>query len=128
MVYGFFGPLFFFHSGYLIDLSVLDASVMKTALILTTVAFGGKYVGTRISVKRILGRGSRLSSLFFNFRLSFGIIVTRLGFQAGLIDKGLYTAALATILATSLIASALLKVTPRETLYKRKTPKAVTGA
>ncbi len=120
VVYGFFGPLFFFYSGYLIDLSVFDLNTVKITLLLTIVAFTGKYIGTRLSVRWILGRGSRLSSLFFNFRLSFGIIVTRLGYQVGLIDRDLYTAALATILATSIIASLLLKITPTETLYKRR--------
>jgi len=90
IVYGFFGPLFFFNSGYLIDLKQLDMNTIKLVIILTVVAFIGKYVGTRFSVQKILGQGSIIAGYSFNFRLTFGIIVALLGYQEGIIDKNIY--------------------------------------
>ncbi|MBD3389024.1 MAG: hypothetical protein GF416_08055 [Candidatus Altiarchaeales archaeon] len=120
IVYGFMGPIFFFQSGYLMDLTHFNLETLKVTGILTIVAFGSKYISTRVSVKRVLGRGSRLSALFFNYRLTFGIIVVLLGFRQGIIDEVLYTAALSTILISSIISSISLKITPTETLYKIK--------
>lgn len=119
LVYGFFGPMFFFNSGYLVKMGSLTADSMKLMLLLTFIAFTGKYVGTRISVKKILDRGSRISSLFFNYRLSFGIIVAILGYEEGLIGEDLYLASMGTVILTSVIASIFLKVTPSETIYKK---------
>ncbi|MBU0762006.1 MAG: cation:proton antiporter [Candidatus Altiarchaeota archaeon] len=123
LIYGFFGPLFFFNSGYLIDLKELDFETIQLLAILTVVAFTGKYIGTRIAVKKILGRGSRLSGLFFNFRLTFGIIIALLGYQEGIISKSVYTAMLGVVLLTSIISSIFLKVTPTETIYLKRRKK-----
>jgi len=120
IVYAFFGPLFFFNSGLIIDLSIFDYNALKLMALFTFIAFTGKYVGTRLSVKYVLGRGSRLASLFFNYRLSFGIVVALLGYRQGIIDETLYMACMGTILATSIISSIFLKITPTETIYKRK--------
>ncbi|MFH1722622.1 MAG: cation:proton antiporter [Candidatus Altiarchaeota archaeon] len=117
ITFGFLGPVFFFNAGYRMNLTAVTFGTIEAFLALTVVAFSAKYVGTRWSVKRILGRGSRLSGLFFNFRLSFGIVTALLGFELGFIDQTIYTALLGTILATSIISSFFLKITPTETFY-----------
>ncbi len=120
ITFGLFGPVFFFNAGYRMDLTTVTIGTVEAFIALTLVAFFAKYLGTRWSVKKILGRGSRLAGLFFNFRLSFGIVTALLGFELGLIDQTIYTASLATILATSVMSSFFLKITPTETFYRPK--------
>ncbi|RUM44587.1 MAG: hypothetical protein DSY35_01835, partial [Desulfurobacterium sp.] len=56
----------------------------------------------------------KLAGLFFNMRLTFGIVASLFGLKKGLIDEETYVALLLIIVATAVISSIVSHRLPRE--------------
>jgi Kef-type K+ transport system membrane component KefB len=106
LIFGFLAPFFFFKAGYSVKLSVISWKVIFLALFLGSIAFITKYIGTVYATANLFrGAVYKLAGLFFNMRLTFGIVASVFGLRAGLIDEETYVALLLIIVSTSLIAS-----------------------
>lgn len=115
IIFGFLAPFFFFKAGYSVKLSVVSWKVIFLALFLGTIAFVTKYVGTIYATANLFrGAVYKLAGLFFNMRLTFGIVASVFGLKSGIIDEETYVALLLIIVATSLIASVISNRLPHE--------------
>ncbi len=115
IIFGFLAPFFFFKAGYSVKLSVVSWKVIFLALFLGTIAFVTKYVGTIYATANLFrGAVYKLAGLFFNMRLTFGIVASVFGLKSGIIDAETYVALLLIIVATSLIASVISNRLPHE--------------
>ncbi len=116
LIFGFLAPFFFFKAGYSVKLSVISLKVIFLALFLGSVAFITKYLGTVYATANLFKSAVyKLAGLFFNMRLTFGIVASVFGLKAGLIDEETYVALLLIIVSTSLIASVISNRLPHET-------------
>lgn len=114
LVFGFLAPLFFLKAGLAVNLSLINMNTLFLVCLLTIVAFIGKFFGTFYVTKKYLKKTAKFAGFLFNFRLSFGIIVAIFGLSTGLINESFYIAIITTIILTSLISSAFLKIIPHE--------------
>ena len=116
LVFGFLAPAFFFKAGLLMNLTHLtNINVLYLVTLFGTVAFLGKYLGVYIVSKKIIEEKTVSAvGLFFNFRLTFGIVAALFGLENGYITAEMYAAVLAIILLTSAISSIALKAIPHE--------------
>ncbi len=115
IIFGFLAPFFFFKAGYSVKLSVVSWKVIFLSLFLGTIAFATKYVGTIYATANLFrGAVYKLAGLFFNMRLTFGIVASVFGLKSGIIDEETYVALLLIIVATSLIASVISNRLPHE--------------
>lgn len=111
IIFGFMAPLFFFRAGSMINVRLVDLEILWFMMLLCSMAFLSKYIGTYMVTRRVLRvQFSSLSGLLFNYRLTFGIIAAVFGLKFGLISDGLYFALLLTILLTSIFSSVLLRI------------------
>ncbi|RKQ63613.1 transporter (CPA2 family) [Thermovibrio guaymasensis] len=116
LIFGFLAPFFFFKAGYSVKLSVVSLKVIFLALFLGSIAFVTKYVGTVYATANLFKSAVyKLAGLFFNMRLTFGIVASVFGLEAGLIDEETYVALLLIIVSTSLVASVISNRFPHET-------------
>ncbi len=115
VIFGFLAPFFFFKAGYSVKLSVLSWKVVFLALFLGTIAFVTKYIGTVYATSNLFkGAVYKLAGLFFNMRLTFGIVASVFGLKSGLIDEETYVALLIIVVATSLVSSIISNRMPHE--------------
>ncbi|ADU96617.1 cation:proton antiporter [Thermovibrio ammonificans] len=115
IIFGFLAPFFFFKAGYSVKLSVVSPKVILLSLFLGSIAFLTKYAGTVFATASLFkGAVYKLAGLFFNMRLTFGIVASIFGLNSGLIDEETYVALLLIIVATSLISSVISKGLPHE--------------
>jgi len=116
LVFGFLAPAFFFKAGLLMNLTHLtNINVLYLVTLFGTVAFLGKYLGVYIVSKKIIEEKTVSAvGLFFNFRLTFGIVAALFGLENGYITAEMYAAVLTIILLTSAISSIALKAIPHE--------------
>jgi Kef-type K+ transport system membrane component KefB len=115
LIFGFLAPFFFFKAGYSVKLSVISPKVIFLSLFLGTIAFVTKYIGTVYATANLFrGAVYKLAGLFFNLRLTFGIVASLFGLKAGIIDEETYVSLLLIIVATSLISSIISNRLPRE--------------
>jgi glutathione-regulated potassium-efflux system ancillary protein KefC len=115
IIFGFLAPFFFFKAGYSVKLSVINLKVIFLSLFLGSVAFITKYVGTVYATANLFrGTVYKLAGLFFNMRLTFGIVASLFGLKSGLIDEETYVSLLLIIVATSLISSVISHRLPHE--------------
>ncbi|MGQ4833437.1 MAG: cation:proton antiporter [Candidatus Asgardarchaeia archaeon] len=116
IIFGFLAPTFFFKAGLLFDLKAISSvKIIELIILLGIIAFFGKYFSVYLASKTLLdGKVAPLFGLFFNFRLTFGIIAILFGLENSFISHEIYSAVLMIILVSSGIASLLLKVTPHE--------------
>ena len=115
IIFGFLAPFFFFKAGYSVKLSVVSWKVIFLSLFLGTVAFLTKYIGTIYATANLFkGAVYKLAGLFFNMRLTFGIVASVFGLKSGIIDEETYVALLLIIVVTSLIASVISNRLPHE--------------
>jgi len=115
LIFGFLAPFFFFKAGYSVKLSVVSLKVVLLSLFLGIIAFGTKYIGTVYATANLFkGAVYKLAGLFFNMRLTFGIVASLFGLKKGLIDEETYVALLLIIVATSVISSIVSHRLPRE--------------
>jgi len=115
LIFGFLAPFFFFKAGYSVKLSVVSLKVIFLSLFLGTIAFVTKYVGTVYATSNLFRSAVyKLAGLFFNMRLTFGIVASVFGLKSGLIDEETYVALLLIIVTTSLVASVISNRMPHE--------------
>lgn len=115
VIFGFVAPFFFFKAGYSIKLDVINIKIIFLSIILGSIAFGTKYIATVIATKPFFKKTVyKIAGLFFNMRLTFGIVASVFGLQFKVIDINTYVALLLIIISTSLIASILMKRIPSE--------------
>jgi len=116
LIFGFLAPFFFFSAGYSVNFSLISFRVVFLVLILGSVAFITKYVGTVYATANLFrSLVYKLAGLFFNMRLTFGIVASIFGLRSGLIDEETYVSLLAIIVLTSLVSSVISKQLPQET-------------
>lgn len=121
LVFSFFAPIFFLQSGAKIDLTHLDAELLKVFAVIFVLATSLKFIGTYIPAKIYVKKMAAYGGKIFNFRLSFGIIAANVGLEKGLIDTGMFTVIMLVIIASAAIPSLLLrnnKLVPDETDLK----------
>jgi len=115
LIFGFLAPFFFFSAGYSVDLSTVTGRVIFLAVALGLVAFTTKYIGTVYATANLFrSLVYKLAGLFFNMRLTFGIVASIFGLKSGLIDEETYIALLIVIVATSLVSSVISRQIPHE--------------
>ncbi|WP_456456326.1 cation:proton antiporter [Thermovibrio sp.] len=115
LIFGFLAPFFFFKAGYSVKLSIISPKVIFLSLFLGGVAFITKYAGTVYATMNLFkGAVYKLAGLFFNMRLTFGIVASLFGLKAGLIDEETYVSLLLIIVITSLISSLISNRMPHE--------------
>jgi len=113
VVFGFMSPIFFFKAGSLVKLSGMSIYVVILTAIFTLMAFMAKYLSTRLVFSRFKSKWrkwSKLAGTIFNFRLTFGLVSAIFGLQHGIITSEIYTAIIGTVITTSLISSAIIKM------------------
>ena len=114
IIFGFLAPFFFFKAGYTVSLKALSFKILIIAIVLGTVAFLSKYAGTVYATANIFkGTVYKLAGLFFNLRLTFGIVASLFGLQAGIIDEDTYLSLLLIIVSTSIISSVISNRLPK---------------
>jgi len=109
VVFGFFAPIFFFKVGLAIRLIDLVQNLTPLVL-LVTVAFASRYLGIYLGGRRYAKKMAMYVASLMNSRLSLGIIAALLGYESGVISKGLYSAIVGAIILSSLISSILCKI------------------
>ncbi len=115
IIFGFLAPFFFFKAGYSVKLSVLSPKVIFLSLFLGTIAFATKYIGTVYATANLFRSAVyKLAGLFFNMRLTFGIVASLFGLKSGLIDEETYVALLLIIITTSIVSSVISNRMPHE--------------
>ncbi|SMP07835.1 transporter, CPA2 family [Desulfurobacterium pacificum] len=116
LIFGFLAPFFFFKAGYSVKLSVISPKVIFLSFVLGIIAFLTKYLGTVYATANLFRSAVyKLAGLFFNMRLTFGIVASLFGLNAGIIDEETYVALLLIIITTSVIASIVSHRLPHET-------------
>jgi len=115
IIFGFVAPFFFFKAGYSIKLDVINFKVLFLSLILGIIAFSMKYLATVIATKPFFKKTVyKIAGLFFNMRLTFGIVSSIFGLEFKIIDINTYISLLLIIISTSIFASILMKKMPNE--------------
>jgi len=116
LIFGFFAPAFFFKAGSLINVSYITTYVIILILIFGLLAYLSKYLSTYLLSRKLL-KGEvnpKTFGLFFNFRLTFGVVAALFGLENGYLAEELYIVILIIILSTSVISAVLLKAIPKE--------------
>jgi len=115
IIFGFVAPFFFFKAGYSIRFENINFHIIILSVVLGSVAFSTKYIATVIATKPFFKRTVyKIAGLFFNMRLTFGIVASIFGLEYKVIDLDTYTSLLLIIISTSLVASLLMKKLPAE--------------
>jgi len=115
IVFGFLAPFFFFKAGYSVQISKVNLKVLLLSAFLGLVAFATKYLGTVYATINIFrGTVYKLAGLFFNMRLTFGIVASMFGLSSGIIEEETYVALLIVIITTSVVASVISNRFPKE--------------
>ena len=115
LIFGFLAPFFFFKAGYSVKLSVISPKVIFLSIVLGTIAFLTKYLGTVYATANIFrSTVYKLAGLFFNMRLTFGIVASLFGLNSGIIDEETYVSLLLIIITTSVVASVISNRLPRK--------------
>ncbi len=115
IIFGFLAPAFFFKAGLLMKFNYISLEGIYLIVILGLLAYISKYMIVYITTSILVNKHvANLSGLFFNFRLSFGIIAAIFGLVNGIITQELYTVALTIILLSSVVSSAILRMIPHE--------------
>ena len=115
IVFGFLAPFFFFKAGYSVKLDVINFKIILLSVVLGSIAFIVKYIGTILATKPFFKKSVyKIAGLFFNMGLTFGIVASIFGLQSDIISVNVYISLLLIIVTTSLVASVLLKRLPVE--------------
>lgn len=104
-----FAPFFFAVTGAAVDLgALLDAPVAILALSLGVVGIATKWLGGIIGARRIGWWGATTVGIGMVPRGEVGIIVANLGLAEGLLSGSLYSAVVAAVVLTTIVAPFLL--------------------
>lgn len=109
LVFSFFAPIFFFHSGSMINLSDLNLNYLMIFVALFFLATLLKFVGTYFPARRFVKPLAAYSGKVFNFRLSFGIISATVGLEKGLIDPAMFSVIMLVVISSAAIPSIFLR-------------------
>jgi len=109
LVFSFFAPIFFLHSGTKIDVTNLDQSYLLIFAVVFALATSLKFIGTYIPAKIYVKKMAAYSGKIFNFRLSFGIITANVGLEQGLISPGMFTVIMLVVIGSAAIPSLFLR-------------------
>lgn len=120
MCYGFFAPLFFLWVGSSMDMSYITTYIWLVILVVL-VANGAKILGSWLIGRKELGtKQSILLGIGLSVRFSTSIIITKLLFDNGLIDVGLYSV----IIASSIIFNFIVPIVFSYLIIKWKVAKS----
>ena len=109
LVFSFFAPIFFLHSGTKIELGNISEDYMIILAVLFVAATALKYLGTMIPARYFIKSKANFSGLLFNYRLSFGIITANVGLETGLISAELYAVIMLVVVSSAAIPSLFLR-------------------
>lgn len=113
IVFGFMSPVFFFKAGAYMLLKNMNLEIFILTTALFFIAFFSKYFSAKFTL-RVAGFEDktlrRVGGMILNFRLTFGIVAALFGLREGIISFETYTAIIAVILVSSIIASILIRV------------------
>jgi len=113
IVFAFFSPIFFFKAGSYLKLSTISVTSLLYIAIFLPIALLTKYYSAKLVFGRLFGASeefSRFVGLSFNLRLTFGIVAALFGLKLGIIDLEVYTAIIAVIISSAIIASIICKL------------------
>ena len=113
IVFAFFSPIFFFKAGSYLKLSTISVMSLLYVAVFLPVALLTKYYSAKLVSRKLFGVGeefSRFVGLSFNLRLTFGIVAALFGLELGIIDLEVYTAIIAVIISSAIIASIICKL------------------
>jgi Kef-type K+ transport system membrane component KefB len=114
LVFGLFAPIFFFHAGTQLDVSVLTPDVLGLAAGFLVVAATLKYLGSAMLARRFLNVSGTYIGVLFNYRLSFGIVAAETGLRSGILSGDQYAMILIAVVASSVLPALILRG-PRNT-------------
>jgi Kef-type K+ transport system membrane component KefB len=120
VAYSFFVPIFFVTIGLSIDLHTLEISALWISLAVSVIAILGKLLGA--------GLGARLASFSWRESIQLGIgmvsrgevglIVAKVGLDAGLLNSVAFSAVIAMVLITTLVTPPLLRTAFKQPAVK----------
>jgi len=115
LIFGFLAPIFFFKAGLLMVFPFGDYSLLLIILGVIVIAYLSKLLGIYLIGRVFLGHSTALTmGFYFNFRLSFALVISVYGITHGLITNNEYFIIVSSVLLTSLISSLILRVIPQE--------------
>lgn len=111
VAYGFFVPIFFVTIGLSIDLHTLEISALWLSLAVVVIAILGKLLGAGLGAR--LARFSWQESIQLGIgmisRGEVGLIVAKVGLDAGLLNNTVFSAVIAMVLVTTLVTPPMLR-------------------
>jgi Kef-type K+ transport system membrane component KefB len=111
LAYAFFVPIFFVNIGFSINLRLLQLSTLWLAIGISLLAVGGKMLGGGAGAR--LGKFSWRESLQLGIgmvsRGEVGLIVAKVGVDAGMVSNELLSAIVAMVLVTTLVTPPMLR-------------------
>ena len=113
IVFAFFSPIFFFKAGSYLKFSTISVMSLLYVAVFLPAALLTKYYSAKLVSRKLFGIGeefSRFVGLSFNLRLTFGIVAALFGLELGIIDLEIYTAIIAVIILSAIIASIICKL------------------
>lgn len=108
LVFGFLAPIFFLWVGLTVDLHSLSSN-MHSVMLLFTLCYAAKYVGTYLPSKRFFPDDARRMGFLFNARLSLGLVAALFGLNEGILSTELYGIVVGCIIVSSIVSSILLR-------------------
>lgn len=109
IVFGFLAPVFFFWVGLTIEFAKIIGSI-KPLILLFTVCYTAKYLGTYVSSKRFFPEDAAKMGYLFNARLSLGLVAAIYGLENGVLNDYYYTAVVGCIILASIISAVMIRV------------------
>jgi len=113
IVFAFFSPIFFFKAGSYLKFSALGVMSLLYIAVFLPAALLTKYYSAKLVFRKLFGASeefSRFVGLSFNLRLTFGIVAALFGLELGIIDLEIYTAIIAVIISSAIIASIICRL------------------
>jgi Kef-type K+ transport system membrane component KefB len=122
LAYAFFVPIFFVNIGFSINLGLLQVSTLWLALGISLLAVFGKILGGGLGAR--LGKFTWRESLQLGIgmvsRGEVGLIVAKVGVDAGLVSNELLSAIVAMVLVTTLVTPPMLRAAFSESSGSKK--------
>jgi Kef-type K+ transport system membrane component KefB len=115
IAYGFFVPIFFVSIGLSVDLSGFQMNTLGFIVILSLVAIIGKVFGSGVGAKIANYTWSESLQVGIGMvsRGEVGLIVAKIGVDAGLISNTVFSAIIAMVIITTIVTPVLLRASFR---------------
>jgi glutathione-regulated potassium-efflux system ancillary protein KefC len=107
--FGIFIPAFFFQAGLSVNLGAL-ADHWQLLIALIALAFPSKFLAIWLGGKNLFGQYRTQAALLSSTRLTFGVIATNYGVQAGIINQDVYSVLLAFYVVISVVSLVLFYI------------------